>query len=98
MQVEKVADTEKGGKISCRIKVTDSSSIKRVTLTLKGPVSTDHPVAVETEIEMKYNKKTGYYEGSANKEKGTYRVENVYAEDVFGNHGWKEISGYQLEL
>ena len=33
-----------------------------------------------------------------NKEKGTYRIENVYAEDVFGNHGWKEISGYQLEL
>ena len=52
--------------ISCRIKVTDGSSIKRVTLTLKGPVSTDHPVAVETEIEMKYNKKTGYYEGSEN--------------------------------
>lgn len=98
LQVEKVADTEKGGKISCRIKVTDSSSIKRVTLTLKGPVSTDHPVATETEIEMKYNKKTGYYEGSVNKEKGTYRVENVYAEDVFGNHGWKEIPGYQLEL
>jgi len=47
---------------------------------------------------MKYNKKTGYYEGSVNKEKGTYRIENVYAEDVFGNHGWKEISGYQLEL
>ena len=66
-------------RISCHIKVTDSSSIKRVTLTLKGPVSTDHPVAVETEIEMKYNKKTGYYEGSVNKEKGTYRVENVYA-------------------
>ena len=38
------------------------------------------------------------YEGSVNKEKGTYRIENVYAEDVFGNHGWKEISGYQLEL
>ena len=22
----------------------------------------------------------------------------LFAEDVFGNHGWKEISGYQLEL
>lgn len=98
LQAEKVTDTEKGGKIKCRVKVSDDSSIGRVYLTLKGPIQSDSPVAIETEIEMKYNKKTGYYEGSANKEKGIYRVESVYAEDVFGNHEWKEISGYQLEL
>ena len=34
---------------------------------------------------MKYNKKTGYYEGSSTQGKGKYLVAGITAADLFGN-------------
>lgn len=36
-------------------------------------------------IIMKYNKKTGYYEGSSTQGKGKYLVAGITAADLFGN-------------
>lgn len=77
--------TRKGGKITCRVKITDESSISRVVWTLEGPTTGEQFPHMENEIEMKYNKKTGYYEASVWMPKGTYLLGKIAAWDVFDN-------------
>ena len=85
LSVSKSAITEKGGKLTYRLKVTDESPVYRVVLTLVGPPVWNGHMPLDTELEMRYNKKTGYYEKTIWRPKGTYLLGNVYVEDVFGN-------------
>jgi len=69
-------------KLTYRVKVKDKSPIEFVNIVLieKGNDYDDGEV-----LRMKYNKKTGYYEGSVWKPHGTYQISSISAEDVFGN-------------
>lgn len=84
LSVSKADVTKKGGKITYRLKVTDESPISRVVLNLSKS-QWDGFMLVDTELEMKYNKNTEYYEGTVWKKKGNYLLDSIYAEDVFGN-------------
>ena len=86
LSVSKSEVTPKGGKITYRLKVTDESPIDRVVLTVAGPKEDGVP-ALDTDLIMKYNKKTGYYEGTIWQPKGTHYLRRIYVEDVLDNSG-----------
>ena len=86
LSVSKSEVTQKGGKITYRLKVTDESPIDRVVLNVAGPKEDGIP-ALDTRLPMEYNKKTGYYEGTIWQPKGTYYLNDIYVEDVLNNSG-----------
>lgn len=86
LSVSKSAITEQGAKITYRLKVTDKSNIALVRLTICEPVL-EGQLLSDTEIKLKFNKKTGYYETTIWKPKGTYILGDIYVRDVFGNSG-----------
>ena len=86
LSVSKSEVTQKGGKITYRLKVTDESPIDRVVLDVAGPKEDGIP-ALDTELPMKYNKKTGCYEGTIWQPKGTHYLRRIYVEDVLDNSG-----------
>ena len=85
LSVSKSDVTEKGGKLTYRLKVTDESPIDRVNLNLVGPLSEDKFLIGDTELMLKYNKKTGYYEGTVWMPKGIYLLDHILVEDVLNN-------------
>lgn len=87
LSVSKSDVTEKGGKLTYRLKVTDESPIDRVILTVAGPLEGNIYPPMPTRLIMKYNKKTGYYEGTVWQPKGKYFLDGIYVEDVLNNCG-----------
>lgn len=85
LSVSKSSVTEKSGKITYRLKVTDKSGVRRVAIELAESHTGERPLVIDSEMEMKYNKKTGCYELTVRRPKGTYFMNRIYVEDVFGN-------------
>ena len=77
--------TAKGGIINCRLKVTDNSGISFVRIIFAKRPEEGKKLIPDISIIMKYNKKTGYYEGSSTQGKGKYLVAGITAADLFGN-------------
>lgn len=77
--------TEEGGTLKCRLKATDNSGISFVRVVFRKIAAKDKKLTSGIPIIMKYNKNTGYYEGSITQEKGIYLVADVTAADLFGN-------------
>jgi len=83
---KKVTESRGGGYLTYRVKVTDKSPIKSVVIEIAEMEAVGEYYDDYYRLEMKYNKKKGYFESTAWYPKGIYHISSIRAEDIFGNY------------